>query len=373
MSDVLRRKLGVRSADRAPKGVSVAAVLRKTMPRDADAVLSLDLNVLDVAGGSREKEDVLGEIGPNHLAYLAETEDRARGVVILDPALVAGLVEIQVAGQVSEKPTLERPPTKTDAIVVGEMVDAWLATAEKAMAELSLDTSWPMTGFERVEGNLSRREVDLLLEPVEYRTADITLSLAGGAKTGVLRVATPRQEESSGERISTTAERVRQHLPNLPVELHAILTRISLGMKEVSSLAPDTVLPLPEGCLKNVRLETWDERLIRSATLGQLDGNKAVRLQPVAGATVVGMLAAPDALAPRLETEASPPEAEPLSLPDAPSENPALAGGEALPDLPDLPDIDDLPDLPKLPDLPAGDGLPDLPDLPELPELPDLP
>ncbi|MEO0916122.1 MAG: hypothetical protein AAFY31_03945, partial [Pseudomonadota bacterium] len=170
MSEVLRRKLGARRASDRSNAVSVETVLRKTMPRDADRILTLEAVVTQVTGGTMFKEQLLEAIGPQDLVYLAEDERAGRGVITLNPPLMAGIVEVQVSGRVSQKPVVERVPTRTDGIVAGEIIDAWLSTANTAMPEAGLESTWPMLGFERIPGKMSRREVDLSIEPVEFRT-----------------------------------------------------------------------------------------------------------------------------------------------------------------------------------------------------------
>lgn len=352
MSDVLRRKLGTMRARKKPSGVSVEGVLRKVMPRDADVVLSLDLSLLSLVAGAQEKSELLETVTENHLVYLVEAEDGARGLVILDPGLLAGIIEVQVSGKVSASSSEPRKPTRTDGIVVADIVDKWLATAESATAEAGLEAAWPVSGFERVHGILTRREADLLLEPVEFRTIEIALSLEGGAKTGKLSLAAPRRQGLIEGRDSTTAARFRGHLPRLPVELHAVLVRLPLAMGQVKALRPDDVLPLPDACLQEVRLETGTGRLIRKARLGQLDGKKAVRLSDASAATAtVPLQPAVTGLAGGLG------ELDGMGAS-------ATEGGAEVP-------LSSLPDLPPLPDIDAVPA--DLGGLPELPELPDLP
>jgi flagellar motor switch protein FliM len=363
MSEVLRRKLGANRPSKKPGAVSVEALLRKTMPRDADAVLSLDLSVTGLATLGQDRAEVMAGITDTDLTYLIEAEDGARGLAILDADLVAALIEVQVGGTVSSRPAGDRRPTRTDGIVAGEVVDRWLSSAAEAMQEAGLETGWPLIGFERVPGVLNMREVGLLLEPVEYRGLDISLSLGGGAKTGRLRLAAPRRMQPIEGRETTAAAQMRSQLPSISVEIRAVLARLPLAMMKASGLAVEQVIPLPADCLQHVRLETCTGRLIRQARLGQLDGRKAVRLfDPAAGSLAPGPKPTPALAAPGLPGGVGLPDMP--ALPDLPA--PDGAGGD-LPDLPDLPTAANGPGSPPL------DDLPDLPDLPELPELPDLP
>lgn len=339
MNDVLKRKMSATKTPKKAAAVTLDSLMRKTMPRDADAVLSLDLLVNSFTIFALENAELREGIGPNDLIYLLEDKTGARGIAVLDPGLTAAITEVQVAGRVSEKPPPERAPTRTDGIVVGEIVDRWLDSAEVAAAEAGLDSAWPLAGFERQPVSISRREAELLLEPVEFRTIDIALDLGGCGRSGRLRLAAPRAVALLEQKMKTTAARVRVHLPELPVHFHVVLTRIPMSVSQVRGLAVGDHVPLPEGCLGRVRLETSDGKTIQRGRLGQLEGRRAVRL-----------------------SEDGTDEAPGTALSPLPSARTPIAAVPELPDLPGLPE-------------PAGAPealMPELPDLPELPELPDL-
>ena len=334
MSDVLRRKLGATRAPKKTGSVSVESLLRKTMPRDADAALSMELNVLAFTTTSLDKAELVAGLAENDLIYLVETGNGARGLAILDPGLVTAIIEVQVSGRISDKPPNDRVPTRTDAIVAGEIVDRWLTSAEEVVGAAGLDPAWPMAGFERMPGRLSEREVDLLLEPLEFRMTDIQFSLGGGAKTGQLRLAAPRLVPLLEGKETTRAARVRGHMPNLPVEMRAILARLPLGVTHARELKVDDLLPLPDGCLQHVRLETRQERLVREVHLGQLGGKKAVRLIDATSGETQGETTE--------QTLPKPLQSKPGNdgqnlLPAAP----VHADGDGSPDLPELPALDD--------------------------------
>lgn len=350
MSDVLKRKLGARQAPRPPAGASVEGILRKIMPRDADAVLSLDIAVTSFSTGMEEKAELLGALGSSDLAFPVQSGDDARGLVILDGALVSALIEVQVAGSVSPHPPVERMPTRTDGIVVGEVVDRWLSTAEAAVEEAGLVTAWPLAGFERIPRHVTRREAELLLEPGEFRLIEIGISIDGGKRDGCLRLAAPHALLEGGKN-ATLAARVRGHLPDCRVQLRAVLARIPKEVHRVRELKQDDVVVLPEDCLRQVRIETLEGRLVGKAQLGQFEGKKAVRLSD-GGSTHATCISLPQPSLAELAVDAETADGGSPDLPD-PTASPARPGPtgppEALPDLPDLPDPADLPDLPPLP------------------------
>ncbi len=367
MSDgvtVLRRKLAPSRPSSVPGGSSVEAMLRKTMPRDADDLLSLDLAVISVQQGKRDKAGLLDDIQPTDLIYLMDGEDEARGICKISPSLLAGLTEIQMSGRVTSSDPPERVPTRTDGIVAGEIVDRWISTATDTSREENLTDALPIAGFQRANGVLDKRNTDLSIDPQTYRTMTIELSLGGGAKSGTLFFATPEPGGSDSAGQSKAATQMRKHLPQIEAPLRAVLVRLPVGVGRVQRMAVGDLVEVPIESLQSVRLEGMDGRMIAMARLGQLNGMRAVRLAGEEAPRAA--LAAPAA-------EVAVNAAEGLSA--------ELSPVPDLPDLPDIPPADEgtgLPELPDLPDLPApGDeghaGLPDLPELPDLPDLPDLP
>lgn len=336
---ILRRKLAPARPATAPGGSSVAALLRKTMPRDADELLGLDLSVGPVVLGEAAKSALVAEISPHDLVYPMEAEHGARGLCRMSPGLIAGLIEFQMSGRISATERSPRTATRTDGLLCGDIVDHWLETAGRVAGEVALTASLPTAGFRRRGKVLDQRNADLWLEPIGFRTLSVELTL-GGTKTGTLVFATPSPTQAAlpGGKY---AEGIRRHLPDLPVEMRVVLARMPLAMSRARKLAVGDVIDVPLDSLSNVRLEGTSGHLIAAGRLGQLSGRKAVRLDPNGPALPVGL---------------------PVGKPEA--------GGRPGP--PDLPDASD--PLPELPG-PAGglDALPDLPELPDFPDLPDLP
>ncbi|MCG6885527.1 MAG: hypothetical protein LJE62_17400, partial [Silicimonas sp.] len=104
MTEVLRQKLAATRAPKRPAGVSVEALLRKTMPRDADAAVSLDISVTGFQSASEDKPTLLESLAPTDLVYLVQSAEGARGIVRLDKGLVSALIEVQMSGRVAPSP-----------------------------------------------------------------------------------------------------------------------------------------------------------------------------------------------------------------------------------------------------------------------------
>ena len=61
----------------------------------------------------------------------------------VDPGLLSALIEVQTLGQVSPAPPKERVPTRTDSVVVSDMLDRWLTDTSVAAAEQGCGSQQP--------------------------------------------------------------------------------------------------------------------------------------------------------------------------------------------------------------------------------------
>lgn len=387
MSDasVLKRKLAPPLA-KALADCAVETLLRKTMPRDADRLFSLDLVVDSVDFSDTDKTSLVQGLKETELVFRLTNDKGDGGLCIVSPELLAGLIEIQLYGYVTAGEVGERKPTRTDGIVVASLVDAWMTTAQEVATAEDMEPL-PFTGFVRGNGVLDQRNAGLLIEPGRYAQMSVKMSLGDDAKTGMLTLAWPAHTQA-GAVEQTLAKQMERHLLNLDAPLHVVLARIPLAIERVRTLAVDDVIEVPAQALVSVKLEGIDGTPVGTGRLGQVEGKRAVRLNAQGGANKHPALMAPSEETPQgappdmagltdfpdMTTEvpemADVPSVGELNLPDLPD----LPDAGGLPDLPDLPDAGGLPDLPDLPDMPAGDGaLPDLPELPDLPDLPDLP
>ncbi|AZQ67429.1 flagellar motor switch protein FliM [Silicimonas algicola] len=337
MTSVLRRKLAPSRPAAVPGGASVEALLRKLMPRDADRELRLDLMVGAVTLGTVPKTAVTDRLTALDLAFLMKGPGDTRGLCLMTPGLLAALTEVQMSGRVTRSAPPDRIPTRTDGIVVAEMLDRWMRSALEAAEEAGLTDILPFAGYARMDGVQPRRNVVLALDPVEYRTLSVDLVLGDDAKTGTLFFAMPVPRPLTV--VSPQPGRMLRHLATVPAPMTAVLARLPHPYGQARRLGVGDLIPIPVSALVNVRLETLAGKLIATARLGQLNGQKAVRLSSGGGAAAA--LSGPPISGARAGL-AGIAGATPF---------PGLAELPGLPDLPDLPDFPDLPDLPDLPPL----------------------
>lgn len=347
---VLRRKLAPPRPSRVPGQGALQQMLAKTMPRDADKLLGLQIAVTGIETGEARKAEVIGALRPSDLVYLMKADRMAPGLCMVAPALLSGLIEMQVSGRVSGADPGNRMPTRTDGIVASDIVDRWIASAKSEAAAQDILDRLPFSEHYRAGTVADARYADLALDSGHFRTLKVTLDLSGGVKTGTISFALPVHVTGKVGMAGGTAQQFRQVIREVETQLSVVLARLPRTLEQARRLAVGDTLEIPIEALGRVGLETVDGNRVATARLGQSGGQKAVR--------ILGR-GAVEAATPPSKTRS---EFLGVSVPG----DRGMPGSLALPS--GMPDEDDLPDLPELPDFPE---LPDLPDLPELPNFPD--
>ena len=309
------------------------------------------------------KVDVIAALGPCDLTYAMKSDEGPPGLCSVSAGLLSGLIEVRVSGRVSNADTPDRVPTRTDGVVASDIVDRWVSTARAEARAQDIADRLPFRDYFRSDSLLGGRNAELALDPGEFRTLQIELNLSGGAKSGSLFFAIPAARAKNRGAEGNTAEEFRCAVIQNEARLNVILARLPRSIAEVRRMAVGDVLEIPIETLRAVTVEGMDGTAVATGRLGQLGGQKAVRVE-----------------APEIVPESDEAVLEFLSTAVGPAADLAIGAN----DLPEMPGATELscdavaPDasigeLPELPDLPASPDPAGLPDLPELPNPPDPP
>jgi flagellar motor switch protein FliM len=342
---VLRRKLAPPRPQKVPGQDALQHMLAKTMPRDAEALLGLQVAVTGVTVAKRPKSEVISGLNPFDLVYLMKSEKGPPGLCMLSPMLLSGLIEMQMSGRVLGGDAAERRPTRTDGIVASDIVDRWISTAKAEAERLQILDRTPFADHYRAGTVADPRAADLALDPGEFRTLEISLELAGGIKSGQIAFALPVVRPGALPGNKGVAEEFCVAISETTTKLQVVLARLPSTLERAAGLSVGDILEVPISALQRVTMEGREGEPVATARLGQSAGRKAVRILG-ADAAAGGEAQLP-----------GPAEFLGASLPTGAHPN-------------STPEVDGLPDLPDLPDLPELSDLPDLPDFPDLPDLP---
>lgn len=317
---VLQRKAG---AGRPPSGISpltATGALGNAIRRAGQDVAGIPIAAQSVIEDKAVLDEVLGDLPDQALLCLVEGPDSAFGMIILDPLLMAGLVEALTIGKVSQGAAPERAPSRTDAAICADFVDHTLECFEVEVQEAGLDIAPRVTGFRYAMPFMDPQVIPLTLENVIYRTFRAELDLAGGAKQGAMTLILPHQppakpnqdagHDANGQTIADVAMTCQ-------AELRAVLHQVHLPVSDVAKLEVGMVIPVPLHAVGQVDLLDLEGGVATTCQLGQLRGQRALRIGPAAPMDISPVPSlTPASPAKPTPSPASEPASAPADLPD---------------------------------------------------------
>lgn len=131
----LRRKAMIARHEQDARMMSPLRALRLAAEKAADESFSLVLSVQPIARSETDHAGLLEQIPDGVLLLLLDGPDGRVGVMTLDAALLAALIEMQTVGQVLARPLRDRPLTRTDAAMAAPLVDGVLLRISQHLAD----------------------------------------------------------------------------------------------------------------------------------------------------------------------------------------------------------------------------------------------
>ena len=291
--NILRRKIALRKADRGYGGPGADRGWRLALALAARDRLALAVDVAELALSQVSLGELLERPPERALIALLQGPGDGMGLIALAPEVLAAMIEVQTLGRVAATPVPPRRPTRTDAAMVAEVLDAALAGLEVVLAE-EADLIWA-GGFRYGSFLDDPRPLGLLLEDIPYRLLRAEVVLGDGARRGQVLLALPAEGRGSGPRRDAEEEAVAaqagpafatalaEQVGAADCVLDAVLARLSLPIARVLELSVGDVLALPRASIDRLGLVGLDGHTVSEGRLGQSRGMRAVRL--VAGET----------------------------------------------------------------------------------------
>jgi flagellar motor switch protein FliM len=280
----MRLKAGVMRPPPEVGRLTPGGALRAAVAQAAEEVAALRA----VAGAAEESrvtlEPFIAGLPEAALLALVEGPEGRFGLVVLDAQVVGALIEIQTTGRVVPRPAEPRAPTRTDAIMCADFIDRMLELVEARLGEAGLAVAPALAGFRYAMALAEPRTVAMTLEDRPYRLYRLAVDFDGGAKSGAIALLLPQEPAERGARggpdAAGFAAALERQVLNARAELAATLIRREMRLSEVLALAPGGLIPLPRAALSRVAVEDLAGRVVAHGRLGQLGGNRAVRLVP---------------------------------------------------------------------------------------------
>ncbi len=339
--------------------VSPAKALRLSLAKAGQEVLG---QVVTGSGIEELKLSIpkIAENLPEGALVLEMTGPRGcKGLLALDKALVCAITESLTIGRVSGGAVPERAPSRTDALLCRKfLVLVMTLFAARLVGHPAAD--WA-TGFVPEDPVPDLRRLPVMMDDVAYRMLAMEVDFAMGARIGQICIIVPWAgaeeipvpvEELPPPEESEAAwrEKLEKSVMASKLDLHAVLCRKTLSLKEVQELEIGSFIRIPTDSIGHTVLEAADGTELFRGRLGELNGNKAILVEE---SLIDGMQAADGGDGDAGEEAAS---MGGLSMIDAMSN--ASPGDMTLPTFEDEPE----PELPPLDldALEAGEGFPEM-------------
>lgn len=294
---VVRRK--AEAGKLAPDGAPMTAerAIGQALARVAQDQLGLVLHVHALKEARMTLADLPELFEDLSLYAFLEGPKEGLGLMVLPPATLAALIEMQTTGRLGPAVPAPRRPTRIDAAMAAEFVDGILSEIEVQLAEH--DAILWAGGFRYGSYLDDPRPIGLMFEDISYRVWTIDMGFGpGGERMGKLLWAVPATGRGARPRPAAAAPQTEAPLPaedpdgaeqwaermeaavrGATAELTAVLQRVPLPLQAIMSFKPGLEIPLASNALEQVRLEGAGRRLLSFARLGQQNGARALRLR----------------------------------------------------------------------------------------------
>lgn len=196
---------------------------------------------------------------------------------VLDGALIDGLIEQQLLGNVLPTERLDRPVTKIDAGLSEGFV-------QNALAAISAEASGQLSGLQMTRVEQDRAALRLALGEGHYDILEAHIDMGPGIKTGRFELWVPaiKQAKTRGGKSGINAGML-EVMQTCEIELEAWLDGCNASAQTLMELEVGSVLSVPRAALAQVGIRDCNGNPFAQAKLGQLDGFRAVRLTRVHG------------------------------------------------------------------------------------------
>lgn len=244
----------------------------------------------------------LPEILPER-ALLAVIEGRrdAIGVAAICPDLLASLIEMQAIGRVTARPAPARKPTRTDASISADFINALLGELSR---ECQGQEAPHFGNFRYATYMDDPRPLSLMLEDGEMVRLTIRFRIGpGGQRDATLVIVLPLDKETrlppesvkpdagavvpapSAPVAVKPAASLAAVVQQTPVAVVGILCRRKISLQTLRGLVPGALIQLPHNVLDDARIETPQGQLLARGRLGESEGLHAIRLRDLAQET----------------------------------------------------------------------------------------
>lgn len=310
---------------------------RMALARGARDQLKMTVGFSDVRARQASLTEVLETPMQRALIVMLQGTGEGMGLLVICGQMLAAMTEILTLMRLAPNGPAEedlRKPTRTDAAMAVEFIDAVMAGFERVLADgrgagdaaggSAGDAGGDAGGATWAQGYRYAAFIDdprplhLMLEECDYHLLSAQLALEDGGRRGEVTLALPVPAPAFAEFSAPLpdisfdlplaegpdfTEALAQKVQDLPVQINAAIAQIHLPLERILRLQSGEVIALPLASLDQIAVLGLDGRRIAGGRLGQNRGMRALRLTDLPQTHVPAVPAA------NLEGRAHPPSA----------------------------------------------------------------
>ncbi|WBU60641.1 FliM/FliN family flagellar motor switch protein [Paracoccus albus] len=291
-------------SDTGPKQTRERAI-SNAIGRAAQRCYDLPSFPIQASTGRNTIAEIVETLPERSLVLIVEGEEVPHGIVALSPGLLAAIIEAQATGRVFAHPPVERRPTRTDASLCADFVNTALS---ELIDELGQVNAISAPGRFRYASFVEDpRPLALICDDIHYDRFKLDIRLGeGGVREGSFLAYLPaRVDEHAQERVrapdidSSRVEPAKQQrslhgaVQAIPVALEAVLCRKLVKLHEIRSWSAGTTISLPAGAMGRTQLETRPNLCLAVGKLGEMYGQRAIRIRGEAAGSAEPSLSDP--------------------------------------------------------------------------------
>lgn len=278
-SEVLRRKTGAGRPPPEIVAMSPEKAMRLAFGRAGRDLAGLGLRMTGFAMDRTIVTSLVESVPPRALiTTLVRESDGATGTAILEPGFITSVLEAETTGRVTQMPPPDRAATRIDALICSDFLNKALGLFDDVAAGLSLAPA--VTGFRMGDVLTSPGTLSLVLDDVPFRTTRLDFEFSGLRQGGiVLAMPFDPPAERAPDPAQGFAPGLQDAVMAAPADVRAVLTRIEVPLESVADWEPGLLLPISRDVLDHVTVEDIDGNTVAHGRLGQMSGNRAVRLR----------------------------------------------------------------------------------------------
>lgn len=276
----------VRTIAPEPAPVTPTRTLRLAAERAMELSIGLAASVAWVELDEGQIDGLTASLQGDAMITMLERRAQPSGYVACDNQMRAALIEHQTTGRVRPRDAPGRPVTATDRALVRPLLLALIPEVVSVCAATELG-DW-VTDISLGDAIDAPRRLPMTLPDRPYRVIRLSLTLAEG-RIGQIQIAFAQKDAPAKPvtpKQSDWTVQLQSQVMAAPTEITAVLHRMSLSLEAIEGLQIGQLLPLPGATVAHVRVEGRDRELLLQGRLGQISGQRAVRVEPAAPRTL---------------------------------------------------------------------------------------